>query len=133
MEVTGRCHCGAISYRAVVDPDQAGICHCTDCQRLTGSAYRVSIPASAESFTLLGGQPKIYVKTAESGNRRVQAFCAECGSPIYSCAVKDPPLYMLRIGGIDQRASLAPRRQIWCRSAMPWSADIAGLPKSARE
>ncbi|MDP9109023.1 MAG: hypothetical protein M3N23_08120 [Pseudomonadota bacterium] len=45
MDVTGSCHCGAVAYRAQVDAQQVTLCHCTDCQKLTGSAYRVSVPA----------------------------------------------------------------------------------------
>ena len=58
MDVTGRCHCGAITYRATVDPATVGICHCTDCQMLSGSAYRVSVPAPAATFKILSGKPK---------------------------------------------------------------------------
>jgi len=74
MKVHGRCHCGELVYEAEVDPAQASICHCLDCQILTGTAYRVSVPAKAEHFRILSGVPKIYVKTAESGNPRAQAF-----------------------------------------------------------
>src|SRR5262245_66488415 len=84
MKVNGRCHCGRITYEAVVDPERAGLCHCTDCQTLTGSAYRATVLAPAETFTLHGGPPKSYVKTADSGTKRAHAFCPEAGSPLYS-------------------------------------------------
>jgi hypothetical protein len=127
MRIEGQCHCGGIAYEATVDPDTIGICHCTDCQTLSGSPYRATIPAPAESFVLRAGQPKIYIKTADSGTRRAHAFCPDCGTPIYASAVSDPPTYSLRIGAIKQRAALRPRRQIWCRSALPWSADLHGI------
>jgi len=44
LRVHGSCHCGAISYEATVDTERVTICHCTDCQNLTGTAYRVSVP-----------------------------------------------------------------------------------------
>ena len=81
MKITGGCHCGAISYKAEVDPGAVSVCHCTDCQALTGSAFRVVVPAKREAFKLTG-QPKIYVKTGESGRKRAQGFCGNCGSPI---------------------------------------------------
>jgi hypothetical protein len=133
MDVTGRCQCGAITYRASVDPEKVSICHCTDCQTFSGSAYRVAVTAPAESFKLLSGQPKIYVKTAESGNKRAQAFCANCGSAVYASAVSDTPTYSLRVGALDQRASLPPRRQIWCKSALPWSASLEDVPQLPRQ
>jgi len=133
MKVEGGCHCGRIAYEAEVDPNAVGICHCTDCQTLTGSAYRVSVPAPAASFRLLRGQPKVYIKIADSGSKRAHAFCADCGSPIYAAAPQDTPTYSLRVGALRQRAELPPRRRIWCRSALPWSLDLVGLPERDRQ
>jgi hypothetical protein len=132
MKVRGRCHCGKIRYEAVVDPDKATICHCSDCQMLSGSAYRISVPAASETFSLRGGPPKVYVKTAESGNRRAHAFCPDCGAPIYSSVVDDPPTYSLRVGCLEQRAMLPPRRQIWCQSAVPWSTNLEAVAQLER-
>ena len=133
MRIDGRCHCGRIAYEATVDPDTAGICHCTDCQTLSGSPYRAAIPASAQDFVLLRGEPRIYIETAESGTKRAQGFCPDCGTPIYAAAPSDPPTYSLRLGAIAQRALLRPRRQIWCDSALPWSLDIAAIDKRGRQ
>lgn len=133
MNVDGGCHCGAITYAAEIDPEKVGICHCTDCQNLTGTAYRVSVPVQEGSFRFLRGEPKIYRKTtAESGTHRLHAFCPDCGSPIYVRGVDDPPRYSLRVGTIRQREQLAPKRQIWCRSALAWAMNIADLPKAEK-
>jgi hypothetical protein len=56
--------------------------HCTDCQKLTGTAFRAAIASLPGTFVLKSGTPKIYIKTAESGNKRAHAFCPECGTPI---------------------------------------------------
>ncbi len=133
MNVQGRCHCGEISYEAVVDPGRVSLCHCSDCQMLTGSAYRVTVHAAKDRFVLRTGQPKLYVKTAESGNRRAHAFCPNCGAPIYSAALSDPQTYSLRVGCLEQRAALLPRVQQWCRSALPWAMDLTGLPRLERQ
>jgi hypothetical protein len=134
MRIDGRCHCGAITYEAEVDPAQATICHCTDCQMLTGSAYRANVPAPAATFVLRSGTPKTYVKTtAESGAKRLHAFCPDCGSPVYSCDVIAPKSYSLRLGCIAQRAELVPTRRIWARSALPWSEDLAGIARVERQ
>lgn len=129
MKITGRCHCGSIRYEAEVDATKVAMCHCSDCQMLTGSAYRANVPAPSASFRLQGGPLKIYVKTADSGNQRAHAFCPECGTPVYSAAVNDPPVYSLRVGCLDQRHALTPRRQIWCKSALPWSSNLAGIER----
>jgi hypothetical protein len=132
MQVEGRCHCGKITYEARVEPETVRICHCTDCQTLTGSAYRVVVRAPAASFALTSGTPKIYIKTAESGTKRAHAFCPDCGTPLYAAAIADPPFYSLRLGAIKERAALRPTEQIWCRSALPWSADLLGIEQRER-
>ena len=132
MKVDGQCHCGEIRYEAQIDANNVSVCHCNDCQMLTGTAYRVSVPASAANLKFLKGTPKIYIKTAESGNKRAQAFCAECGSPIYAANAHNPEIYFLRVGTLSQRAALAPQRQIWCSAELPWAGDIRGLERSER-
>ena len=134
MKIDGACHCGRITYEASVDPQRVSVCNCTDCQVLSGSPFRVSVPSDPGTFRLLSGEPAVYLKTAESGNRRRQGFCATCGAPIYACADSDAPeSYSLRVGGITQRAELPPRRRIWCASALAWSQDVSGIPGIERQ
>lgn len=126
MHVDGHCYCGKISFEAEADPATAQVCHCTDCQELTGSAYRTAVKASG--FKLLSGTPKVWIKLAESGNKRAHAFCADCGSPIYSAAADgNLDVVGLRVGTLNQRRALPPVRQIWTRSALPWAMDIHAL------
>ena len=131
MKVHGSCHCGSITFEGEVDPDGVDICHCTDCQNLTGSPFRTSVHMAAEQFKLLSGTPKKYVKTGDSGAKRVQAFCAECGSPIYASALveaeAEPTTYTLRVGTLKERAQLRPRKQIWTNSALPAFCNIEGV------
>ena len=109
MKVDGGCHCGHIRYEAEVDPDKVVICHCTDCQTLSGSAFRTVVPTNEGTFKLLSGEPKVYVKTGESGNKREQTFCPDCGSPIYSGPVGEAAKVVgLRVGTIRQRDSSSP-------------------------
>jgi hypothetical protein len=133
MIVHGACHCGAIAYEAEVDPARSVVCHCIDCQTLSGAAFRASVPARVEDFRLLKGAPRTYVKTAQSGNRRIQAFCGDCGSPFYSADAVGAKTYNLRIGVMAERAALPPQREIWCESALPWSRDVLALPKIDRQ
>ena len=135
MKIDGSCHCGAIKIEGEADPEKAQICHCTDCQTGTGSAFRVSIPVAGAAFKMTG-QPTLYVKTtADSGKPRVQAFCGTCGSPIYSTTVGDgvQPSYTVRVGILRQRDQLVPGRQNWFRSARPWVTELAAVPKNEKQ
>ena len=130
MHIDGACHCGNITYEADIDPEAVSICHCTDCQNLTGTAYRVSVRVRKQDLKMRGGKPRVYIKTAESGSKRAHAFCPECGTPMYSTSVDDDPqMYGLRVGTARQKAQLPPKKQGWCRSAMPWAMNIESLPK----
>jgi len=61
MKIDGRCHCGYITYQAEIDPGNVLVCHCTDCQTLSGSAFRTVVLTREDGFKLLSGEPKVYV------------------------------------------------------------------------
>lgn len=129
MKVHGACHCGAVAYEAEVDPQRVTLCNCTDCQMLTGTAFRVSVGTPRESFRLLSGRLTHYVKTADSGTRRRHSFCSTCGTPVHATAdVDEPTAYSLRIGCLKERADLPPKKRLWCHSALPWSQDVSDIP-----
>jgi len=135
MKIEGSCHCGAITVAGEADPERVTICHCTDCQTGTGSAFRVSIPVPGTAFRMTG-KPTSYLKTtADSGNPRVQAFCPNCGTPIYSTSPGEgvQPSYMVRVGILAQRDQLAPKRQNWFRSARPWVTAMDAIPKNEKQ
>jgi hypothetical protein len=131
MKIDGGCHCGFIQYEAEIDPDDVLICHCTDCQTLSGSAFRTVVFASEDDFMLRTGQPKVYVKTtAASGSPREQTFCPECGSPIYSAPVGGTSRRLgLRLGTVRQRDQLPPKFQYFSHSAQAWLDGLTALPK----
>ncbi|HSB25990.1 MAG TPA: GFA family protein [Burkholderiaceae bacterium] len=131
MHIDGACHCGQISFSAEIDPTRVMVCHCTDCQVLSGAPFRAVVAAPIGQFHLRG-QPKSYVKVAQSGNRRAQVFCPECGTPLYATAPENPTSVIIRLGCVAQRARLKPAVQIWQHSALPWLPElprIGGSPE----
>ena len=130
MKIDGECHCGAITYEAEVDPEKVVICHCTDCQTLSGSAFRTVALTAPENFKLLTGTLKTYIKTAQSGAKRAQTFCPDCGTPIYSAPTGTAPgLLGIRLGTTRQRETLTPKMQTWTESALGWVKDLAEVPE----
>jgi hypothetical protein len=132
MHIDGGCHCGAIALTAEIDPASVMLCHCTDCQVLSGSPFRHVVPAPIESFAVTGS-PKVYVKVADSGNRRAQVFCPECGTPLYAASPDNPTWVSIRLGCVRQRAALKPMAQIWQHSAPPWLRELSSIPSSPEQ
>ncbi len=132
MQIEGACHCGRISFTAEVDPSRVTVCHCTDCQVLSGAPFRAVVPAAIETF-VLRGEPKRYVKVAQSGNRRVQAFCPDCGTPLFATALEGATHVNIRTGCVKQRASLVPQSAVWQRSTLPWIGGVESLPGSPQQ
>ena len=129
MKINGKCFCGSIAYEAEVDPDKVAICHCTDCQTNSGTAYGVVAGVIDDQFELLSGDLKTIDKVADSGAVRSLAFCPECGTRIYAKpADENSGFFGLRAGTIIQRDQLIPKFQLWCRSAQPWAV-IESIPK----
>ncbi len=132
MKVEGQCQCqcGAIEFEAEVQPGTVTVCHCLDCQTHSGSAFRVNISAPAAGFNLIKGTHRTFVKTAASGAKRILAFCENCGSPLYACAVENPQAYSLRTGVLKQRSELGtPQREIWAKRRRPW-VELAGVSET---
>lgn len=134
MHVDGSCHCGALKFSAQVDPARVTICHCTDCQIMSGTAFRTVAQVAAADFKWLEGSPNIYEKTGESGNRRALAFCSTCSTQIYATSAEAPQdLFGIRVGTLAQRGELKPSVQVWCQSRLDWLGEIDGMTEVARQ
>ena len=127
MHIDGRCLCGHISYEAEIDPAAVIICHCTDCQINSATAFRYGVLVKVADFRLISGALRRYIKTNDSGRQRALSFCPDCGTSIHGADVSDPQLLSLRLGTARQRHDLVPRVQIWTRSAVGWLGGIGGM------
>jgi hypothetical protein len=132
MNINGACHCGAVSFTATINPDRVMVCHCSDCQVLSGAPFR-SVVAAAYASLAVTGTTKQYVKVAQSGNKRAQVFCPACATPLWATTPDNPVAVIIRLGCVAQRDQLTPAVQIWHQSAQPWLADLAKLPASLQQ
>ena len=127
MQIDGTCLCGEITWEATIDPALVGVCHCTDCQILSGSAFQFAARVAREDFRLLSGHLKAFVKIAENGNPRAMSLCGTCSTVIHGGNTDDTGLLSLRLGGCTQKHELSPQFQIWCQSAMAWTIVEGGI------
>ena len=118
-DIQGGCLCGAVRYSASGDPAFVGVCHCTDCQKFTGSAFAavVGVPKPAVSVQ---GEMASYTKPGDSGQPIHRRFCPKCGSSVLDEADALPNIVMIAAGTLDDPGWVAPRLQIYCDSAQPW-------------
>jgi hypothetical protein len=118
----GGCLCGAVRYRLAEEPLTLYACHCTDCQRYTGSSFGLSMVVLTEALRILQGEPKAYVSAAPGERERRGKFCGDCATRLWGEPVRFPQIAVLRPGTLDDTTWLDPVAHIWMRSAQPWVA-----------
>ena len=123
----GGCFCGAIRYRLNGEPLTLYVCHCTDCQRQTGSGFALSMFVSRSALDVTKGEPRAYAVTTSEGLRKHGKFCAECSTRLWGEPPKFPQVVVMRPGTLDDTTWLRPIAHIWTRSAQPWIT----IPKDA--
>jgi hypothetical protein len=118
LPLEGGCACHAIRYRVTARPLMLYACHCTDCQRHSGSAFNLSLTVARDHFVLTSGSPKAWQRV--SGDAQVTGwFCADCGSRLYGERSSRPTINV-RAGTLDDTSWLEPGAHIYMRSAQPW-------------
>jgi hypothetical protein len=118
---TGGCQCGAVRYEITQAPQMVYTCHCSDCQRLTSSAFSIAVVVGDGAFHLISGEPRPLLKTADSGREIIRWSCPRCGSWI--CGAPTPgSAIRVRAGTLDDTSWLRPTVHFWIRSKQPWVA-----------
>ena len=122
----GGCACGAVRYRLRSAPMFVHCCHCRDCQRQTGSAFVINALIETDRITSLSGDPKAVSMPTESGRPHEIHRCSACGTAVWSDYGGRSALRFVRVGTLDDPATLPPDVHIYVRSKLPWVA----LPKA---
>jgi hypothetical protein len=117
---SGGCACGAVRYECSEAPARVYHCHCTDCHKATGSAFHTGLLVAREAVGFSGAEPKTWDRPTDSGNVVTEAFCGNCGSPIYVCSTGRMTHMSLKAGSLDDPRAVRASTQIWTRSAVPW-------------
>jgi hypothetical protein len=123
-ELVGRCFCGAVTHRLTARPMFVHCCHCTDCQRQTGSAFVLNAIIEARHIKSRG---KTYVVTlpTDSGRPHDVTRCPKCETALWSDYGRRGTLLFFRVGTLDEPALVPPDVHIFTRSKLPW----VSLPK----
>ncbi len=120
MALTGGCACGQVRYRINDEPLYTYACHCTDCQRTTGSAFVVHSTVAKEDFEI-EGETRAAILPTSSGAGYDLHFCTNCGTYVWCIYhVRSDPVLIVRSGTLDDAAKLRPQAHIFTRSMQPW-------------
>lgn len=122
-KIAGACLCGSIRYDCSAEPMMTVVCHCTHCQKQTGTSFSVLVAVPEETLNITGST-KVFQDTGGSGKPVMRHFCPDCGSPIFSKVSALQDRLFLKAGTLDDTSWLEPTAHIYCDSAQSW-VDIA--------
>ncbi|CCG82097.1 Putative uncharacterized protein [Taphrina deformans PYCC 5710] len=102
MSTTGSCLCNEIQYEFTGTPAVTALCHCTDCQKWSGSSSTSNSVVPRKDFQVTKGTPKSYSITGDSGKENLHWFCANCGSSLYTELEVMPDMTCVKTGSLDK-------------------------------
>ena len=117
---SGGCGCGAIRYTVTSEPLISYLCHCTECQRRTSSAFGLNLQIPTENLVIEQGTPASRTRSADSGNELVLNFCSDCGTSLFSAPSARPQIRVVYAGTLDDPSWVPVKLNIWADSALPW-------------
>ena len=134
-KITGGCLCGAVRYVSDAEPALVAVCHCSTCQKNTGSAFSLNIGLPSSSVSVTGKSLATYADhTGASGKPFFRAFCSRCGSPIYGRGEAYSGITFIKAGTLDDASWVKPGIHMWCADKQPWvaieegAAQVPGSP-----
>lgn len=120
-KLDGSCLCGKVTYDSTGEPLATAVCHCTECQKQTGTSFSVVVVVPRDALQIEGSSLSSYTTVGtDSGQEVARRFCSECGSPIVSLSDGTPELAFIKAGTLNDSSWLEPQMQVWCDSAQPW-------------
>ena len=119
MEATGGCLCGAVRYQISRDPIFTALCHCTHCQKQSGSAFSIVMGVAASALSI-DGEPASYMDRSDGGREVRRQFCGTCGSALFTIGDGAAGVVFVKAGTLDNTHDLKPRMELWTSSAQPW-------------
>lgn len=121
----GQCQCGAVAYRVSGEAATLFACHCTECQRQSGSAFGMALWIREPVLEITSGQLKEWIRALPSGRHMSCQFCPECGTRLFHSTVGQTKLLSIKPGTLRDTSHLKPVGHLWVRSKQKW-LDIEG-------
>jgi len=125
---TGTCQCGDVRYVVSQAPLVTAACHCRDCQKLSSSAFSITMVIPRDAFRLVSGNLSVFERPTDAGGVAACYFCPNCGNRVYHANPAQPEMIRLKPGGLDDTSEIRPQAHIWTSRAQPWFPFPEGVP-----
>lgn len=117
---TGGCICNQVRYEISSPPLFTHVCHCKTCQKLTGSAFWITMVTLRKDFKFTAGHINTMYVTLDSGAKLEIGFCPNCGTRLYGIHENFPHAIAPTAGTLDDSSCIKPQAHIYTRSKQPW-------------
>jgi hypothetical protein len=130
---TGRCQCGEVRYESVGDVVALYVCHCSECQKQSASAFGMSLEVPSAGLRVTRGTPKFWSRGTDTGKRIRCAFCPNCGSRLWHESEGPAATLTIKAGSLDEPVDIATAIHIWTCRALPGTIIPAGARQYPKE
>lgn len=124
--IKGSCLCGRVRYTYKGEITEIAMCHCSQCRKVQGGAFATNSPLDADKLVFDGVE---FIKEYQTNENKVRAFCAECGSPLYSARADRPEVKRLRIGSVETPFTCENKYHIYASSKATWHEITDDYPR----
>jgi hypothetical protein len=118
--VSGSCQCGATRYELLEAPTMVGACHCLECQKLSASAFSLTMVVTAKGFRVLSGGFRSWNRETDRGGTVLCYFCHDCGNRIYHKNPDAPDYLRVKAGGLENNSMIQPQVHFFTKRAQSW-------------
>lgn len=126
-ERIGGCQCGDVRYTIRGEPLGLAVCHCSECQRQSGSAFGMSMIVPREAFSVTG-ETRSFTRKTDAGGELECVFCPRCGTRLYHSPSRLGAVLNVKAGTLDDTSGLAPSAHVWTKRRQPWVVIPEGVP-----
>lgn len=133
LPANGSCQCGNVKYEVTEEPLLTAACHCKDCQKLSASAFSISMILNRSGFRILVGALKNWERPTAAGGIALCWFCPDCGNRIFHENPEMPKLIRLKPGTLADTSAVEPQAHVWTCREQRWLSRFTDLPKFERQ
>lgn len=124
---SGRCLCGEVSFEVTADPLFAGYCHCSDCQKSSGTGH-TCVTAFPRAAVTVHGKTTTYAVEAHSGDTMTRHFCPRCGGRLFAQSSRMPEIFAITATAFDDSSFFEPKASMFASRRQAWDHLAEGIP-----